>query len=373
MEKPTYVEIKFMLGLLYIVLLVFALTNTIDILFTVISAFMISVIFWILWMTQLRSCYTGNGSSLKKYLWSRALLKNDEIQRLQRLPNHEKLAGFTALNSRGFVKVKVGDLGKVVSFWQSFLGLEHVFAYIKKRKHKSVYGGFAAPVIPIFSVILYDNKERDSNHILEAIIHEHIHIFYLTYGFQLPLFFAVLGLAYTLYFWWIGQVGIIFCYLMLQEFLAYKKTREIASWFGIKTRRFNLKLVSKYFVIFTGAIAILIVAKLLHLNIVLAFGFYIIGIMFYTRFLYKLWSPFLSDEDRNILLDGTEKQKVELMCGKWDNKKWFKYAEKFYRSQSKNFGKTDDWRVLLDKCYIQKRRDNPQRLMDYQDIIKRGL
>lgn len=110
-----------------------------------------------------------------------------------------------------------------------------------KREKRGAIGGFAITIFPAF-VYASEVAELPRKDNMESIIHEHVHIMWLVYGFQFPVLIMIFALLDK---WW-QFIPAVFCFLMLQEMITYEYTKKIAKEHKMEFRGFNLNVVLKY-------------------------------------------------------------------------------------------------------------------------------
>ena len=178
----------------------------------------------------------------------------------------------------GFGK-RVGD--DLVSEIQYDLNLDFAYFSYKPNNSKVVFGGYMIPFLPFFS------KVRSKKSFEEAAIHEHFHLYWMIYGFQTAFVYLLMYLigneGWTIY------IG-VFCWLMIQEYLAFTSTEQYAKAIGITTpiRSFDKNTIVKY-IMFYGSMLTSFGLLKIYLKPIVSVWIYLLALIAVLIILSKLW------------------------------------------------------------------------------------
>lgn len=133
--------------------------------------------------------------------------------------------------------------------------------HIKKfPKFLSWIGGFVMPSLPFFLVL---NKKWKKKLGKEAMIHEHVHLYYLQNGVFLFYLVFVVGSLLLINIWFDSKLVEYSALIVLAvssftffEYITFRKTNEYGKKLGIRTRRWNNKICFKYLYVYLIQITI---------------------------------------------------------------------------------------------------------------------
>lgn len=123
-------------------------------------------------------------------------------------------------------------------------------------------GGFVTPIMPFFVVI---NKKWKRKSTPEAIIHEHIHLYYLQNGWILfYLIYVTLCMFCLTYVFPIFQTHYVPPIIILTviafvhfEYITFKRTNMYADKFNIKSKKWDKRLLVDYTLLYSVQIIII--------------------------------------------------------------------------------------------------------------------
>ena len=123
----------------------------------------------------------------------------------------------------------------------------------------------------------------------EAAIHEHFHLWWMIYGFQTAFVYLLMSVvdqnSWTKYL-------AIFCWLMVQEYLAFGSTKRYATNLGLKARDFDKKTIAKYVMFYGSTVSSFGLVKMYiepHVNVFVYMLILIAVLISLLKIWYVIW------------------------------------------------------------------------------------